>query len=214
MPVSASSVIDLLDALETQKNLPRTGWRLRGIRDGESIADHCHRTTTTAMLLADVLVERGVTLDVERVLRIAILHEIAECRVGDIPYPAQKYLPDGAKEEAEAAAARDLLNPLGELGERYYDLWDEFEQRETTESRVVRVADKLEMMVQAWEYERAGATDLDNFWQNAWNVRDFDAFPLAGELMDELRRRLVATREAKRHHAVDLAAEPAPGGRD
>ncbi len=210
MPVDAASLIDLLDALETQKNLPRAGWRLRGIRDGESIADHCHRTTTAAMLLADVLVERGATLDVERVMRIAILHEIAECRVGDIPFPAQKYLPDGVKEEAEAAAARDLLGPLGTLGERYYELWDEFERRETPESRVVRVADKLEMLVQAWEYERAGAADLDNFWENAWNVRDFDAFPLAGELMDELRRRLAATRESTRNRALS----PASGGRN
>jgi putative hydrolases of HD superfamily len=196
LPVDASSLIDFLDALETLKNLPRTGWRMRGIRDCESIADHCHRTTTTAMVLADALVERGVTLDVERVMRIAILHEIAESRVGDMPFPAFAYLPDGAKAEAESSAARDLLAPLGELGDRYYSVWDEFEQRETLESRVVRVADKLEMLVQAWEYERAGATNLDNFWQNVWNVRDFDAFPLAGELMDELRRRLEAMRNA------------------
>jgi putative hydrolase of HD superfamily len=195
LPVEASDLIDFLDALETLKNLPRTGWLLRGIRDGESIADHCHRTTTTAMIIADTLVERGATLDVERVMRIAVLHEIAESRVGDIPYPAQRYLPENAKEEAEAAAARELLAPLGTLGDRYYDLWDEFERRETPESMVVRVADKLEMLVQAWEYERAGAADLDNFWQSAWNVRDFDAFPLAGEIMDELRRRLAATRQ-------------------
>jgi len=194
LAVEASSLIDFLDTLETLKNLPRTGWRLRGIRDGESIADHCHRTTTAAMILADALVERGATLDVERVMRIAILHEVAEARVGDIPYPAQRYLPENAKDEAEAAAARDLLEPLGALGDRYYDLWDEFEQRATPESLVVRVADKLEMLVQAWEYERAGASDLDNFWKNAWNTRDFDAFPLAGELIDELRRRLTATR--------------------
>ena len=59
MPVDAAAVIDLLDALENLKNLPRTGWRMRGIRDGESIADHCHRMTTTAMILADALVELG-----------------------------------------------------------------------------------------------------------------------------------------------------------
>jgi putative hydrolase of HD superfamily len=202
LPVDAAAVIDLLDALENLKNLPRTGWRMRGIRDGESIADHCHRMTTTAMILADALVELGANLDVERVMRIAILHEIAECRVGDIPFPALAHLPEQAKDAAEASAARELLTPLGELGERYCALWDEFERRETLESRVVRVADKLEMLVQAWEYERAGATNLDNFWQNAWNVRDFDAFPLAGELMDELRRRLEATRR------------PTPAGRD
>ena len=53
---------------------------------------------------------------------------------------------------------------------------------------------------------RAGAADLDNFWQNAWNVRDFDAFPLAGEIMDELRRRLDATRQT--------TGRPKPAERD
>ncbi|MDA1190679.1 MAG: HD family hydrolase [Candidatus Poribacteria bacterium] len=191
---SASAALDLLHALETLKNLPRTGWRLRGIRDGESLADHCFRTTFTAMLLADSLVKRGATLDTERVIRMATLHEIAETRIGDIPFPALKHIPEDVKDAAEADAAKTLLSPLGELGDDYLALWNEYEARQTPEAKVVRIADKLEMLLQAWEYESAGARGLDDFWRNSWNFTDFDAFPFVNDLMTDLRKRLDATR--------------------
>ncbi|MBM3216505.1 HD family hydrolase [Candidatus Poribacteria bacterium] len=190
----AARILDLLHSLEALKNLPRTGWRLRGIRDGESIADHCFRTSFAAMMLADALRGRGYDLDAERILRMALLHEIAEARIGDIPFPALAHLPESEKAAAEESAARYLLEPLGGLGDQYRDIWQEYEARETPESLVVRVADKLEMLLQAWEYERAGARGLEDFWRNVWNFRDVDAFPLVSELLDELRARLIATR--------------------
>lgn len=191
---TAAALLDLLHSLETLKNLPRAGWRLRGIRDGESVADHAFRTAFAAMLLADALNERGYALDTERVVRLALLHELAETCIGDIPYPALKHLPENAKTRAESDATVFLLSPLNAVGERYIALWREFESRESPESRVVRIADKLEMLLQAWEYERAGARGLDAFWTNAGNTCDFDAFPLVNELLADLRERLTKTR--------------------
>lgn len=197
-PPTATSLVDLLHSLETLKNLPRTGWRLRGIRDGESVADHAFRTAFAAMLLADALNERGYALDTERVMRMALLHEVAESCIGDIPYPALKHLSEETKAHAESDAAAFLLSPLNAVGERYIALWREFENRESPESRVVRVADKIEMLLQAWEYERAGARGLDAFWSNAWNTQDFDAFPLMQELLEDLRTRLNESRTKER----------------
>lgn len=193
-PPTPAALLELLDALETLKHLPRTGWLLRGVRDCESIADHCFRAAFTAMLLTDALRAQGVELNAERVLRMSLLHEIAECRLGDIPFAALAHLPDSAKSDAEASAATALLAPLGETGEAYKTLFEEFEARTTPESLVVRAADKLEMLVQAWEYERVGARNLDNYWENPWNVRDFDTFPFVKDFLRVLREKRDAAR--------------------
>ena len=92
--MNAQAVLDFIEEIGVLKNLPRTGWRFRGIKDAESIADHCYRVSLLSMILADVLTEQDVPLDVEKVMRLALLHEIAEARVGDLPFPdPQIYTP-------------------------------------------------------------------------------------------------------------------------
>ena len=44
------------------KNLPRTGWRFQGIKDAESVADHCYRVSLLSMILADLLATHDVRL--------------------------------------------------------------------------------------------------------------------------------------------------------
>jgi putative hydrolase of HD superfamily len=182
-------MVDLLHALETLKHLPRTGWLLRGVRAGESIADHSFRTAFAAMLLADALRAQGYPLDPGRVVRLALLHEIAECRTGDIPAAAASHLPAGAKSIAEADVTARLLAPLGPLGDDYLALWKEYEAAATAESIVARIADRMELLAQASEYEQAGARGLDDFWENADYFAHAGAYPLVRDILDVLRRR-------------------------
>jgi len=51
-------------------------------------------------------------------------------------------------------------------GEAYVELWQEYKEASTVEGRLVRDADRLEMLLQADAYERAGATGLDEFWDD------------------------------------------------
>ena len=74
--MNAQTILDFMEEAGKLKILPRTGWLLRGLRNPESIADHCYRTSLLAMLLADVLEEQGVEIDVARVMRMALLHDI------------------------------------------------------------------------------------------------------------------------------------------
>ncbi|MBN1317409.1 MAG: HD domain-containing protein, partial [Anaerolineales bacterium] len=46
-----SGILDLLLFAGRLKNLPRTGWRLVGIKDCESVADHTYRVILISMLL-------------------------------------------------------------------------------------------------------------------------------------------------------------------
>ncbi|MBI1927725.1 HD domain-containing protein, partial [Candidatus Poribacteria bacterium] len=52
--MDAQAVLNFIEEIGVLKNLPRTGWRFRGIKDAESVADHCYRVSLLSMLLADV----------------------------------------------------------------------------------------------------------------------------------------------------------------
>lgn len=83
-------MLPILIELQRLKRLDRTGWTLRGLPNGtESVAAHSFGVSVTAMILADELANRGVRVNTERVLRMALLHDWAERRVGDM----QRQLP-------------------------------------------------------------------------------------------------------------------------
>ena len=165
------------------KNTPRSGWRLRGIKDCESVADHAYRVTHLVMLLADLLAAEGAAVDAGRALRMAQVHEIGEALIGDIPQSADSPLSTDLKHTAESSAVATLTTPLGRVGGEYRRLWEEFEEGRTPEARLVRAADKLEMLIQAREYEQVGYTCLEEFWTHAANRRHFAEFaPVAAVL--------------------------------
>lgn len=184
----AESLLAFFHELGILKMVPRTGWLWRNIPDCESIAAHCYRVNIIAMTLCDYVNSRAKNAagraDFEKVMRMAVLHEISECRIGDIPYPAQKYIGARVKTEAEAAAVREMTAPLGFMPEGFYSgLWLEFEKGETLEAKLVKAADKLEMLLQAVEYEKAGARTLGDFWRNADTFRQIAFHPAAEELL-------------------------------
>src|SRR4029434_5346075 len=124
--------------LQRLKRLDRTGWTLRGLPNGtESVAAHSFGVSATAMLLADEFIARGVEVDVEKVLRIALLHDWSETRVGDMPRTATLYFGSAARKEAETAAFSDIVNAVDANG-AYANLYNDYELRESLEARLVK----------------------------------------------------------------------------
>ena len=187
--MDAQTLLNFMEEVGKLKVFPRSGWLLRGMKNPESIADHCYRTSVLAMILADFLIDQGIEIDSAKVMKIALLHDVAESQIGDIPYPATRYLPEDVKEAAERHAMQNLLDGFGALGQRYVTLWREFEDGETIEGKLVRAADKLEMMIQVAEYESVGVQSLGDFWDNMANFKGFEAFPIVQQLMDLLNER-------------------------
>ncbi len=153
--------------LTTLKRVPRSGWLLRGVPHVESVAEHAYGTATLALALCDVLNASGelaAPLDVGRVLTIALLHDLAEARLTDLPGPARRLIPEDVKSRAETAAMTSILAPLPSAA-RLLAAWREFEDESTPEGRLVRDADKVEMMMQCTRYgKRSGSGGLDEFW--------------------------------------------------
>jgi len=143
--------------------IPRTGWISHDIslEDVESVAEHSYSTSTIAMLLADMETSSGRQVDVERVLRMALLHDLAEGLTFDISKAYLQYLGrSGAaiKRRVEQAAWSHTIQSLRSrsLRIKYAELQSEFDAQETFESQIVHAADKLDILFQTIAYHRKG----------------------------------------------------------
>jgi 5'-deoxynucleotidase YfbR-like HD superfamily hydrolase len=174
------------------KAVPRVGWLLRGVRDVESVAAHTFGVAFIAMLLADRAVARGLPVNVERVLRMALLHDLSEVRTGDLPNTIKQYFESSMLKAADERVVTDILTKLGVDGNGYLQIWRDYEDRVSLEARLVKAADKLDLLLQAYEYEKGGARNLQEFWESA----DLD---FAGLGMDGLLEDLVG--ELKKLHS-------------
>jgi putative hydrolases of HD superfamily len=187
-------MLTTLIELQRLKRLERTGWTLRGLPNGtESVAAHSFGVCATAMLLADKVKAGGLEIDCERVLRLALLHDWAETRVGDMPRTAATYFTREARRNAETQAFADIVKEVGAAATDYRALFDEYEQRSTLESRLVKAADIIDLLVQAYAMQRAGAKGLDEFWAVAENPH-FQLPPVAERVVNELLQTLLTAR--------------------
>jgi putative hydrolase of HD superfamily len=142
--------VQFLHLATNLKTTPRTGWVKRNVKDPESIADHMYRMSLMALLM------EGNTdgYDVDRCIKLAIVHDLAECIAGDITPVCG--VSDGEKYRMESEAMDTITSMLGDnaASRNIRALWDEYERGETKEAKLVKDFDKVEMIVQAGEYER------------------------------------------------------------
>ncbi|MCU1264438.1 MAG: metal-dependent phosphohydrolase, superfamily [Acidobacteria bacterium] len=187
-------MLSILIELQRLKNLDRTGWSLRGLAPRtESVAAHSFGVAVTAMALADELIGRGVQLDVAKVLRMALLHDWAEARIGDMPRTATQYFGSETRQRAELAAFKDIVSSSVPAEETYRSLYEEYEQRSSPEARLVKAADVVDLLVQVLALERAGARGLDEFWDVA-HYGDFQLEGSARDIVTKLVNELVSAR--------------------
>ncbi|XP_022244909.1 HD domain-containing protein 2-like isoform X2 [Limulus polyphemus] len=162
----------------------RTGWVLRGLKNVESVADHMYRMGIMALFL-DQSKTAGINKD--KCIKMALVHDMAECIVGDItPWcgiskeekhqQERKSLEDLLYTGASLSAiqhgmdAMDKLCKLagGQTGQEILELWEEYSQQITAESKAVKDLDKFDMLLQAFEYEKLlqSPKKLQTFFDN------------------------------------------------
>jgi putative hydrolase of HD superfamily len=193
-------LLDMLLAANDLKVTPRSGWVLRGVPEAESVADHSYGVAVLALALAAAIEAEGpagalgapgddaMAFDRGALLSMALLHDLAECRVGDLPRPARRYFAEGAKHAAEEAALADLLGDLPGSGE-LLATWQAYEAAASPEARLVRDADRLETLLQAYVYaRRTGNRELAEFWDELPGPGGF-AYPASAALYRALRDR-------------------------
>lgn len=171
---SARSVIDFLTISRGLKTQPRTGWvRQEANSRIESVADHSWRISLMAMVAGFASSSSDESIDTNRCIQMALVHDLAEASVGDItPYCG---VSDQDKHQRELNAMSELASRLGGgggqlllCGEQILSLWKEYEEGTTLEAKLVKDMDKLEMILQALEYENDGENkkSLDGFFDS------------------------------------------------
>lgn len=159
------NVLDFLMDVGRLKKIFRTGWLESGVKKPESVADHSYRTTVIAMVISDF---QG--FDTEKVMRMSLLHDLAEVEMGDLT-PKQK-LESPFYSEEENSVMMKLLSKLPiALSKKYVSTWEEYASGGSPEAAIVSQADKLEMMLQAFEYESEGgfSESLEKFFNEVGN---------------------------------------------
>jgi len=145
------------------------------------------------MMLADEVKARGLEINCERVLRMALLHDWAETRVGDMPKTATGYFGAEVRKSAETSAFADIVAGIGSTESSYQELYKDYEERVSLEARLVKAADVIDLLVQAYALERSGAKGLDEFWQVAQQP-DFKLPQPADQVVNQVLRSLLQAR--------------------
>ena len=136
-----AGVIEFLRAAEQLKNTTRTSWTSSGAQ--ETVAAHTWR-----LCLMSLLFERNFPdVDIAKLIKICIIHDLGEAIGGDISAVEQQQRP--AKAEQERADLLELLAPLPtHLRADITALWDEYEAASSREAKLAKALDKLETIMQ------------------------------------------------------------------
>ena len=153
------------------KRKKRKGWMFRGIKEPETIASHTFRMVVMSWLLS-----RRKKLNVNKILKMSLIHDLCEIYAGDTT-PYDKLLPKDKKQwkqiiskwprlskrekeksflekyKKEAESLEKLILKLpSDLKKEMRNLWADYEKGLTREGRFVRQVDRVENLLQALEY--------------------------------------------------------------
>ncbi|CAG9791204.1 unnamed protein product [Diatraea saccharalis] len=148
--VDSKKIIEFLELVGRLKHVKRTGWVICDIDECESIAGHMYRMGLMTFLLTE---ENNPTdLDRLKCLQIALIHDLAECIVGDLT-PHCGVTPE-EKHRRENEAMKKIAELTGIAGDRMYDLYQEYEKQSSPEAVFAKDLDRYDMILQAFEYEK------------------------------------------------------------
>ncbi len=148
------------------KHLHRAGWIRRDVPPDrcESVAAHSFGVALLAWWLIE---EYDFDLDRDKVLRLALIHDLGEVHAGDItPLDGVSAEDKHAREES---GLRKITATLAQ-GESLTDLWKEYATQASPEARFVREVDRLDMAFQAAHYESEEEIDLAEFFESAAQI--------------------------------------------
>jgi putative hydrolase of HD superfamily len=181
-------LLEFAEKVRTLKGLKRTGWVEKGVRDPESVADHSFMLAILAYVYS-----KKFGLDTDKCVKMALLHDVCEVYSGDIPDKVRdedQPVPDSEKKRIEERGLKKLISPLPEdFSSEIYDLWKEFEKRETPEAKLVKDLDKLEMCMQAEEYSKKYKNMEEFFEDGNLNIKTPEIRKVFERIYGEFRKK-------------------------
>ena len=169
--------LDFLRGAERLKDTLRSAHTTEGCQ--ETAAAHTWRLTLLVMTFADLL--PGV--DLLRLLKICVLHDLGEAVSGDIPAPLQN--DQAPKKHQERDDFQSLIAPLPDhISAEFLALWDEYEDGTSPEAAIAKAFDKIETLLQ--HNQGRNPADFDYAFNLSYGKPSTDAVPLAASIREEI----------------------------
>jgi putative hydrolase of HD superfamily len=156
-------ILNFFKTAANLKNISRQGWIDKLSLDSpESVADHSYSMAIMGMVISDL-----ENYNSEKILKMVLLHDLAESKIGD-------YTPDQIskekKKELENKAFFEIVRNLPDsVRTQYLKIWQEYQENNSPESKIVHQIDRLEMVLQAKLYQKEGypKEKLHSFFESA-----------------------------------------------
>lgn len=143
------------------KKVKRAGWIREGITNPESVADHSFRVAVMAIVFGDQF-----AVDTDKLIKMALIHDIAEGTRGDKVIERGSQVDNLARDEKnkeEVETLRQIFTDISGAEKLIQYQADE----NSKEAKILKQLERLEMAVQALEYEEEFGKDLTEFFENA-----------------------------------------------
>ncbi|NGX46875.1 MAG: hypothetical protein K1000chlam3_00242 [Chlamydiae bacterium] len=158
MPGINTTTLNFLHVIEQLKHELRHSWTSKGRQ--ESVAEHSWRLCAMLIICAPHLEKK---IDLLKALKLAVFHDIGEVKVGDEHYlnvtTTEKVRRERSYLEAQAVYELSALLEDGEV--LLFELWKEFETKNSYEAKIVYFLDKLEVCIQHNEADISTWTDRE-----------------------------------------------------
>jgi len=156
-------ILDFFKTAANLKKIPRQGWIDKlSLDNPESVADHSYSMAVMSMVISDL-----ENYNSEKILKMVLLHDLAESKIGDYT-PEQ--LSNEKKNKLENNAFDEIIKNLPDLiKSQYLQIWQEYQENTSPESKIVHQIDRLEMALQAKIYQKDGHSQekLESFFESA-----------------------------------------------
>lgn len=187
--VSSSDYIDLFLRANESKRIPRTGWVREKVQSPETVAEHSFSLSFLTMQLASPISHRlNYPLNINKLIKMAILHDIGEVETGDIVVTRWDHI-DIKGRDSKERKEKDGIKKLFKATDKSHiaaSLFDEMTDRITLESKIFWQLDKLDMALQALFFELEQNLDLEEFFVTSkTHISD----PFLVELLEDILKR-------------------------
>ena len=156
-------IIDFFKTAANLKKISRQGWIDKlSLENPESVADHSYSMAIMGMVISDLQ-----NYNSEKIIKMILLHDLAESKIGD---HTPEQLSKEEKKKLENNAFDEIIKNLPDLIKlQYLQIWQEYQENNSPESKIVHQIDKLEMVLQAKIYEKDGHSQdkLESFFESA-----------------------------------------------
>ncbi|MBR1692550.1 MAG: HD domain-containing protein [Lachnospiraceae bacterium] len=177
--MSPNELLSILTVAEKLKCNTRHADTSTGRR--ESVAEHSWRLALMSMLLEDEFPK----LDMNKVMRMCIIHDLGEAFTGDVP-AFDKTEADSALEEK---LYREWIESFPEFQRaQFRELLDEMEAQSTPEARLYKALDKMEAVIQHDEADISSWLPLEYDLQLTYGAKEVSYFPYMVKLKETIDR--------------------------